>query len=43
MINFRNKKEEIENAREELDAVDIDDYEKTDDIDDFAETFDNNE
>ena len=38
-----NKKEEIENAREELDAIDIDDYEQTDDIDEFAETFDNNE
>ena len=42
-IEDPNKKEEIENAREELDAVDIDDYDRTDDIDDFAETFDNNE
>ena len=42
-IEDPNKKEELENAREELDAIDIDDYEKTDDIDDFAETFDNNE
>ena len=38
-----NKKEELENAREELDAVDIDDYDQTDDIDEFAETFDTNE
>jgi hypothetical protein len=42
-IEDPNKKEDLENAHEELDAVDIDDYEKTDDIDDFAETFDNNE
>jgi hypothetical protein len=36
-IDDTTKKEENENAREELDAIDIDDYEQTDDIDEFAE------